>query len=366
MVAIAESGDKAARLCAHLRQRILVGGLRPGVPLPTQRQLAEQFQIGEGTASVALARLVHEGLVIRQRGRGSFVNANLPTAQRTIEFIRERCRPGDTERPADRRWIVACTEFSHEKGWSARWHHLYSEEITDPQFLLERFADARAVVAFQIAQTHLGGLHERGVAVVAVPTNEGLPLAPYSQVTHDRREIARIAATHLAQLGHRRIAFFGLATSPERLYGFMDAARQRDLPLRAEWLIDVPHGRTSPDVMRERVKGVLSSRERPEAFCCASHRLALVVEEVALELGLRIPEDLAVVSADNGMGAFEPVPLTCVGIDVQHLCELTLDLLEQATRQGGGDSDEPRPPVMVPIATFIAESCGARLKKAEF
>ena len=53
------------------------GRLRPGDRLPTERRFCEQFDVSRATVRRALGRLVEEGVVEAQVGRGSFVRAGL-------------------------------------------------------------------------------------------------------------------------------------------------------------------------------------------------------------------------------------------------------------------------------------------------
>ena len=78
---------KIASLCSRLREDILNGKFKPGSRIPSQSRLSKQLGVPEATASAAVARLAHEGLAVRIRGRGSFVAENLPVEQQILDFI---------------------------------------------------------------------------------------------------------------------------------------------------------------------------------------------------------------------------------------------------------------------------------------
>lgn len=58
----------------HIRARIAAGEFREGALLPSEAELARQFRTTRGTVRQALARLVFEGLIVREVGRGTFVS----------------------------------------------------------------------------------------------------------------------------------------------------------------------------------------------------------------------------------------------------------------------------------------------------
>jgi DNA-binding GntR family transcriptional regulator len=59
-------------LADALRRRILSGELAPGTPLPEQ-EIAAAYGVARPTVREALARLVHEGLLRRERNRSAYV-----------------------------------------------------------------------------------------------------------------------------------------------------------------------------------------------------------------------------------------------------------------------------------------------------
>lgn len=61
------------QLAQQLRQAIAAGAYRPGDQLPTEPALAARHRVSRITARQAVMQLVREGLVVRRRGKGSFV-----------------------------------------------------------------------------------------------------------------------------------------------------------------------------------------------------------------------------------------------------------------------------------------------------
>ncbi|HKW70843.1 MAG TPA: GntR family transcriptional regulator [Candidatus Dormibacteraeota bacterium] len=77
-----------------MRQRL--AKLKPGAELPSDAELCEEFSVSRMTARHAMNRLVQEGLLLRARGRGTFV-AEPPTHRRAnalLSFSNEMRRQG--------------------------------------------------------------------------------------------------------------------------------------------------------------------------------------------------------------------------------------------------------------------------------
>ncbi len=65
-------------IAATLRQEVHRGGVGPGARFPTERALAERFGVARNTVRRAIATLVDDGVIVRQVGSGSFVQAPVP------------------------------------------------------------------------------------------------------------------------------------------------------------------------------------------------------------------------------------------------------------------------------------------------
>ena len=71
--------DSYGRMCEELLESIRSGELAPGVALPSENQLAQQYSICRSSVRTGLISLEEENLIGRQAGKGWFVRiANTP------------------------------------------------------------------------------------------------------------------------------------------------------------------------------------------------------------------------------------------------------------------------------------------------
>lgn len=121
-------------------------------------------------------------------------------------------------------------------------------------------------------------------------------------VNNDDQLGAKLVVRHLAGGGYRNIAMLSLNQEPSTII------RQRELGYRVE-MMDQGLGKAihitrASQVMRDvqaAVRKILESPERPDALFCWTDLIALEAISVANELGLSIPQDIAIVGYDNTM-----------------------------------------------------------------
>ena len=82
------------RIQYALQKRIDAGELQPGDPVPSERELARNFEVSLMTARHALAELEHEGLVDRRRGAGTFVSLPKIHFNRLASFTEQMASRG--------------------------------------------------------------------------------------------------------------------------------------------------------------------------------------------------------------------------------------------------------------------------------
>ena len=65
---------KYYQIAEGLREKITTGELKPNDQIPTEELLCQQYKVSRGTVQQAIRQLVRDGLIRRERGRGTFVN----------------------------------------------------------------------------------------------------------------------------------------------------------------------------------------------------------------------------------------------------------------------------------------------------
>jgi LacI family transcriptional regulator len=195
---------------------------------------------------------------------------------------------------------------------------------------------------------------------------------PYPSVEVDYYSAGQLGARHLLELGHKEFGFYWMTEVPDALdvrRGFaseMAAARQS-----IHWvsLASAFEGRDVFSVPRdERLAWVdeqLIHLPKPIAIMCDDDRRALELVRAAARVGLKVPDDIAIVGCDNhavelGMSQ---VPISSVKIDFRGLGYRAAGLLHEIIC----GKRAPIDPIKVPprgvvarrsTATFVTDEPG--------
>ncbi len=178
-------------------------------------------------------------------------------------------------------------------------------------------------------------LRARGVPVVLLDRRATGP--EQCSVAVDDVHGGRLAAEHLLERGHRRIAFVGgssgLPQVQERHRGVEEAVRETAgsedaLVVFSPDRLVVATGREAG----EAIIGMPASR-RPTAAICANDLLALGMLQEMVRHGVRVPEEFAIVGYDDiDFAAAAAVPLSSVRKPRQELGRRAAELLLEEAR----------------------------------
>jgi LacI family transcriptional regulator len=191
------------------------------------------------------------------------------------------------------------------------------------------------ITPVHFAGGRLDALRATGIPVVLV--DQRSHLRGLCSVSVDDTLGGQVAAEHLLERGHRRIAFAGGPTSMrqvgERLLGARQAVAAAGcdddvLTVMTTTGLNVESGR---EVGRRLV--ALGAEMRPTAVFCANDLLALGLLQELTRAGLRVPEDVALVGYDDIVFAeAAAVPISSVRQPRQHLGRTAMELLLEESR----------------------------------
>lgn len=153
------------------------------------------------------------------------------------------------------------------------------------------------------------------IPLVAVSGHRDLPGVTNIALNHPRA--AKLALEHLAQLGHRRIAFIkGQAFSSDteaRWKAVCDAAAKAGLEIHEGLTAQLVGESSSPELGYEAGQKLLAAKEAFTALFAFNDVSAIGAIRALREAGLRIPEDVSVVGFDDiQSAAFQNPGLTTV------------------------------------------------------
>lgn len=128
-----------------------------------------------------------------------------------------------------------------------------------------------------------------------------------------------LAAEHLIELGHHRIAnLFHLKTSTgrARLEGFRSAMQKHGLAVHEQWMREIQHYGTEEIYKHARSLLAADKKHRPSAIIAFNDWVALDVLAAAHDLGLSVPGDVSVIGfADLKLASVVRPRLTTIAQD---------------------------------------------------
>lgn len=178
-------------------------------------------------------------------------------------------------------------------------------------------------------------------------------------VVPDGEMAGRLAAEHLLTLGRRRIAHItGEKTHPavqDWLRGLTRTLFGAGCPLA----LDEPiYGDWSREWGYHAAQRVLASIDRVDAIFCGNDKIALGLREALREVGVRVPDDIAIVGYDNWsrLSDDRDYSLTTIDPNLQHLGAVAVEQLVQAMDGHGVPGLHTTPCTLIPGASTGAST----------
>jgi LacI family transcriptional regulator len=183
------------------------------------------------------------------------------------------------------------------------------KEISVINTLLEKQVDGLLFMGGTVTQEHLDAFKTSSVPIVLCATTDNNNAMPAVDIDHEKA--AFDAVDLLISNGHRKIGMIsGTLQDPAngyaRFQGYKKALEQANIPVRDEY-IRVGNYRYESGI--EAMKYFVELKDRPTAIFAATDEMAIGAIHTIQDAGLRVPEDISIISVDNSRMASMVRPL---------------------------------------------------------
>ena len=362
------------RIADDLRQELLA--LDEGVKISTEPELAERYGVSVPTLRIAMTILVHEGIVIRKHGSGSYIapkkiqNDPVVSSNRRIvgvpvflDHFAEPCatdywlrfyhflfRGMEEHGIAFRMLPASPMEDQHSAEFS---QFIQSPEAVAlllsnhlPQSLLDK-AESKNVPCFGI----FGTAKNLTVSTRLNYTTMSATALDYFQ-TKGRQRVGMIAWAP----DKMQTLSVGSNNESPNVGTFKQFAQRRGLASKNSWICSDLHPKNKGAGWSALREIWSASSLKPDAIFVSDSGLLPGVLEATRELRIRIPEDLLVLSQSNSPQSYD-IPENITKIEY-HLSDFCDPLIEGIRRTLNGENLEPGAVVEVSGSLIEADSDG--------
>lgn len=251
------------------------------------------------------------------------------------------------------RILKGCTIQAEALGYNLV---LYTAAVDQPDLILRacisKDIDGLLIMGSGKVENILGKISETGIPFMLVGRATKIENIPF--ISPDNEDGVYQAICHLIAQGKKEIAFIGQEDDPitheSRFSGYLKAMREHQLNIHQEWIVSASS--TYPGGYYA-MKEILQLSNRPDAIFCFSDGVAIESLSALSEFGVRVPQDIALVSCDNiPVSQSTQPPLTTINIPLEEIGKLATRYLINKI----ADYHFEIPSQIVPVDLIIRES----------
>jgi len=289
-----------------LKNRIEDGELPEGARVPSEMELAREYNVSRNPTRQALRDLEQEGYIVRSPGRGSFV-APMSKREKPLRItqwptLAVACPV--LECHYTRQVIQGFTRCAAEKSFHTMVYFQHFSNESEFDFLADIRNSGIDGIAFWLQ--HPSGLtldllekfHRASFPFLLIDRYVRGVEADF--VVTDNEDVGYQLTKALTDRGHRKI---GLITTPldnttveDRQKGYRRALEEAGIPYDASLTGITPGEYESLSPVAHRI---MALQGRPTAFVCVNDGVAAKLLDELDALGYRVPEDVDIATVDD-------------------------------------------------------------------
>ena len=321
------------QIAENLKERILNREFQNGTVLPSEAELAASFKVNHLTLRKGLKVLRDQNLIIQQQGRGNFVTYE-PQQELRIGFV---CQASTIE---SQRYTSILLSILIKQLINVRGNII----------LISYDKKTKKEVLEQVIENRCSGLLFPAYSKKTSELLESEELSPIPScllssidIPVKNRKLCTIglkpgqifkAAEYLLALNHKRIAYISVGgkdfySLEERNREFSECAIPEKMFFIGNY--DVLWREFAKDAMYK--IAAMPADQRPTAVICSGIAFATGAWIGALEAGLKIPQDISLISIDSDLQSFPE--MTSLEQPRELFIEKCISLLNEAALSGG-------------------------------
>ncbi|UOF88717.1 GntR family transcriptional regulator [Fodinisporobacter ferrooxydans] len=317
------------KIFLELLEQIRSGILKPNDRVPSEKELADQYQVSRITSKKSLEKLAQLGVIERIRGKGSYVSDSLPDLTK-LEQPGTQSQSLETEKNPNGLIGVIIPDFfsdcygreilrSIEKRCSEMKYHIVikltygsqEEEELAIRSLVQQ--GVKGLIIYPVNGQHYTASLLRLVLdqFPLVLIDRYLKGIPACSVYTDNKAAAQELTTFLLVQGHQHIAFVSppeeyTSSIEERIQGFTTAHSHRGFAVNPNYVITelfstLPSFKQSDESVEDQITLKTFIQENPQitAFVACEYEIAVVLVQVLQSLGKKNLDDYAITCFDH-------------------------------------------------------------------
>lgn len=329
---------KYEEILKSIKEQLDKGELKAGDRIESEHQLCQKFSVSRQTVRHAISVLEQDGIIERRRGSGTYIKSsvNIEKNQQKTMFVAVMTTYVDEYIFSA---IIKGIEHELSRAGYGMQVSFTNNTVEKERFILKNILE-KGMVDGLIAETTRSGLPNPNLDIYEKIMKKGIPVlfinshytgldAPY--VSLNDKMAGKMITNHLLKCGHHNIAAIFKADDGQghqRYAGYIEALMEADIKIRSQSVVWIDTDEVYN--LHEDASWILRRIRDCSACVCYNDEVASGLVGICLEQGIRVPEDLSIISIDDSnLANYCEVPLTSAKNPVEDLGKIAaLEMLE--------------------------------------